>query len=139
VSKTTRLETVYKLRETEEDRARALLANAQRNVAHLSSQLQVAKNRAMADERKGASAAQWSIIESAHVRALHEARQAEHEVNTAKNSLSKSREIYIGAHIKTEALRRVIENRRIEAAQAEEKADRKTMDEVAMLLYMSPA
>ena len=139
MSNKSRLETVYRLRETEEDRARAALADAQRGVLDAEKQLEAAKNRAMADERKTNTAAHWSMVETAHVRALQEARQAEYLVKSAETGLMKKRDMYIGAHTKTEALRRVIETRKAEATRAQEKAEQKTMDEVAMLLFLQPA
>jgi flagellar export protein FliJ len=139
VSKHTRLETVHKLRETEEDRARLAMADAQRHVAAATDALSAARARASLDERRSASAAHWSIIESAHTRALQEARQAERAVQTASDGLSKSRAHYIGAHTKTEALRRAIETRRAEMTRAEAQAEKKTMDEIAMLLHSSAA
>jgi flagellar export protein FliJ len=139
VSKTTRLETVYRLRETEEDRARMALADAQRSVIDASNALTAAKARAAVDERRSASAAHWSLEESAHLRALQEARQAEHAVENASNGLSQTRAHYIGAHSKTEALRKAIEARQAEVVRAEAQAERKTMDEIAMLLRTAAA
>jgi flagellar export protein FliJ len=134
VGKKNRLETVVWLRETEEDRARLAMADAQRHVAAATDALSAAKARARSDERRSASAAHWSLIESAHTRALQEARQAEHAVKAASDGLSQSRAHYLGAHTRTEALRRAIEARRAEEIRAEAQAERKNMDEIAMLL-----
>ena len=134
MGKKNRLETVVWLRETEEDRARLAMAEAQRHVAAATDALSAAKARASSDERRSASAAHWSLVESAHTRALQEARQAEHAVKTASDGLSQSRVRYLGAHTRTEALRRAIEARRAEEIRAEAQAERKNMDEIAMLL-----
>lgn len=139
MSNKSRLETVYRLRETEEDRARAALADAQRSVLDAEKRLEAAKHRAMADERNRSTAAHWSMVETAHVRALQEARQAEFMVKSAETGLMKKRDTYIGAHTKTEALKRVIQTRKAEAMRAQEKAEQKIMDEVAMLLFLQPA
>jgi len=139
VSKKNRLETVVWLRETEEDRARLEMADAQRHVAAANDALSAAKARAKTDERRSASAAHWSLVESAHTRALLEARQAEHAVNAASDGLSQSRARYLGAHTRTEALRRAIESRRKEEARTEAQAERKDMDEIAMLLRAATA
>ncbi len=139
MSRKTRLETVFRLRETEEDRARLALADAQRDVAKATDQLAAARASATADHRKVASAAHWSLIENAHARALHEARQAERVVQKASDGLSQSRARYLGAHTRTEALRKAIEARRAETMREERQAERKTMDEIAMLLYQSVA
>ncbi len=139
MSTKTRLDTVFRLRETEEDRARLQLADAQRDVAAATDQLSAARARAVADHRKLDSAAHWTLIESAHARALQEARQAEHAVAQASDGLSQSRARYLGAHTRTEALRKAIETRRAEVVRAEAQAERKNMDEIAMLLYQSVA
>jgi flagellar export protein FliJ len=139
VSAKTRLDTVFRLRETEEDRAREALAHAQRNVTAATNQLAAAQASATADHRKLASAAHWSLVESAHARALQEARQAERAVQKASDGLSQSRARYLGAHTRTEALRKAIEARRAETVREERKAERKNMDEIAMLLFQSVA
>ena len=139
MSKKIRLETVFRLRETEEDRARQALADAQRHVADARSMLSAAQAKAAADDRRCASAAHWSLVESAHTRALQEARQAERAVQAASDGLSQTRARYIGARTKTEALRRAIDARRAEMARSEAQAERKAMDEIAMLLRTAVA
>ncbi len=139
MSRNTRLQTVFRLRETEEDRARQALADAQRHVAAATDQLSAARERASADHRDGASAAHWTLVESAHARALQEARQAEHAVEKAAVGLSQVRAHYIGAHSRTEALRKAIEARRAETLREERQAERKTMDEIAMILFQKVA
>jgi flagellar export protein FliJ len=139
VGKKNRLETVVWLRETEEDRARVEMADAQRHVAAANNALSAAKARATTDERRSASAAHWSLVESAHIRALQEARQAEHAVQAASDGLSQSRARYVGAHTRTEALRRAIEARHAVEVRAEAQAERKNMDEIAMLLRAATA
>ena len=135
----TRLETVFRLRETEEDRARLALADAQRDVVAATDRLSLARARAVADHRRPASAADWSLVETAHSRALLEARQAEHAVQKASDGLSQSRTRYLGAHTRTEALRKAIEARRAEVVRQELQAERKQMDEIAMLLSRNVA
>jgi flagellar export protein FliJ len=139
VSAKTRLETVFRLRETEEDRARLALADAQRNVNTATDQLSAAKARAAADHRKMDSAAHWSLIETAHARDLQETRQAEHAVQKASDGLSQTRAHYLGAHTRTEAIRKTIEARRAEVLREESQAERKYMDEIAMILYQGVA
>lgn len=137
MSAKTRLETVFRLRETEEDRARVALADAQRDVAAATDRLSAAAARAAADHRKLDSAAHWTLVETAHARALQEARQAEHAVQKASEGLSQSRARYLGAHTRTEALRKAIEARRAEVLREESQAERKSMDEIAILLFQS--
>lgn len=139
MSATTRLDTVFRLRETEEDRARQALADAQRTVDAAKNQLSAAAARAAADHRTLNSAAHWSLIETAHARALQEARQAERAVQKAADGLSQSRAHYLGAHTRTEALRKAIEARRAETLREQSQAERKYMDEIAMLLFQNVA
>lgn len=139
MSRNTRLQTVYRLRETEEDRARQALADAQRTVLAATDELSAARARATADHRTLSSAADWSVIESAHARALQEARQAERAVQKASDGLSQSRARYLGAHSRTEALRKAIEARRAESLREERQAERKSMDEIAILLFQNVA
>lgn len=115
------------------------LADAQRNVVAATDALSAAKARAAADDRRSASAAHWTLIESAHTRALQDARQAERAVQAASDGLTKTRAHYIGARTKTEALRKAIESRRAELQRVEAQAERKTMDEIAMILRAAVA
>ncbi len=131
------MHTVFRLRETEEDRARSELADAQRNVAAATDQLSAARQRVTADHRKLASAAHWSLVESAHAQAVCEARQAERAVEKASDGLSQNRARYLGAHSRTEALRKAIEARRAENLREERQAERKAMDEIAVLLFQN--
>jgi flagellar export protein FliJ len=133
------LDTVYRLRETEEDRARQALADAQRSVDAAKDQLSAASARAAADDRRLDSAAHWSLVETAHTRALQEARQAERAVQSASDGLSQSRARYLGAHTRTEALRKAIEARRAETLREQSQAERKNMDEIAMILFQNVA
>jgi flagellar export protein FliJ len=139
VDKKLRLDTVVRLRETEEDRACRAMADAQRNVSQATQLWTAAQARASTDERNGASAAHWSIVECAHSRALQEARQAERAVQTASEGLSIKRTQYLGAHTKTQAIRKVLESRRTELARAEDRAERKIMDDIATLLFRATA
>lgn len=139
VSKKNRLETVVWLRETEEDRARQAMADAQRSVAAAADALSAAQAKARQDERACASAAHWSMVETAHIRALQEARQAEHAVARASDGLAQTRTRYLGAHTRAEALRKAVETRRAETARADAQAEQKGMDEIAMLLRAAVA
>jgi flagellar export protein FliJ len=139
VSKKNRLETVVWLRETEEDRARQAMADAQRTVAAATDALSAARAKARVDERASASAAHWTMVETAHIRALQEARQAENVVAHASDGLAQSRTRYLGAHTRAEALRKAVETRRAEATRAEAQAEQKGMDEIAMLLRAAVA
>jgi hypothetical protein len=115
------------------------MADAQRHVAAATDAFSAAKARAVTDERREASAAHWSLVELAHMRALQEALQAERAVQTATDGLLQIRARYLGAHTRTESLRRAIEARRAEMVRAEVQAERKNMDEIAMLLHTAMA
>jgi flagellar biosynthesis chaperone FliJ len=79
------------------------------------------------------------MVETAHIRALQEARQAEKVVAHASDGLAKSRTCYLGAHTRAEALRKAVQTRRAEAVRAEAQAEQKGMDEIAMLLRVAVA
>ena len=131
----TRLDAVVRIREVDEDRAKLTLAEAQRLARDAAAAVRSAAARAHVDERRGGTAADWAIVESAHIRALQDARQAEHDERAAAEKLGASRAHYVGARTRAEALRRVLEARRSEMRVAERSAERKAMDEVATLLY----
>ena len=134
MSPRTRLDAVVRLREVDEDRARLLLGEAQRLALATAAAVRTATDRARADERRSGSAADWTLVEGAHIRALLDARQAEHDKQAADKKLGLSREHFVDARSRAESLRRVRESRRSEMQVAERLAEHKTMDEVATVL-----
>jgi flagellar biosynthesis chaperone FliJ len=134
VSPKTRLDAAVRVREVAEDRARMTLAEAQRLAQQTADAVREAAQRALTDERCSGSAADWTIIEFAHIRALQDARRAEVERRAAEEKLGVSRACFVGARTRAEALRRVVEVRRSEMHVAERLTELKEMDEVASLL-----
>ena len=134
MSPTTSLDAAVRVREVDEDRARLTLAEAQRLALATAAAVREAAQRALTDERRSGSAADWTIIEFAHIRALQDARRAELEKRAAEEKLGISRERFVGARRRAEALRRVLESRRSEMRVAEKLTEHKAMDEVATLL-----
>jgi len=129
-----RLDAAVRIREVDEDRARVTLAEAQRLAMKSAAVVHEAAKRALADHRGSGTAADWTLIESAHIRALQDARRAEVEKSAAEEKLGISRERFVGARTRAEALRRVLEARRSEMQAAERLSEHKAMDEVAVLL-----
>jgi flagellar biosynthesis chaperone FliJ len=103
------------------------LAEAQRLALATAAAVREAAQRALADERRSGTAADWTLIEFAHIRALQDARRAEIERRAAEEKLGVAR-------TRAEALRRVLEARRSEMRVAESLTEHKEMDEVATLL-----
>jgi flagellar biosynthesis chaperone FliJ len=130
----TRLDAAVRVREVDENRARMTLAEAQRLALATAAAVREAAQRALADDRRSGTAADWTIIESAHIRALQDTRRAELERRAAEEKLGASRERFVGARARAEALRRVLEARHYEMRVAERLTENKEMDEVATLL-----
>ena len=130
----TRLDAAVRVREVDEDRARMTLAEAQRLALATAAAVREAAQRALADERRSGTAADWTLIEFALIRALQDARRAELERRAAEQKLGVSRERFVGARARAEALRRVLEARHSEMQVAERLSENKEMDEVATLL-----
>ena len=130
----TRLDAAVRVREVDEDRARMTLAEAQRLAFATAAAVREAAQRALADDRRSGTAADWTIIESANIRALQDTRRAELERRAAEEKLGVSRERFVGARARAEALRRVLEARYSEIRVAERLTEHKEMDEVATLL-----
>jgi hypothetical protein len=135
VSPPTRLDAVVRLREVDEDRARNKMAEAQRLALATQAAVHETAARALADERGRGSAADWGLIEVAHIRALAEAKQAERDKLIADEKLGISRAGFVGARTRAETMRRVRESRVSEARVAERQGELKAMDEVATMLH----
>jgi flagellar export protein FliJ len=131
----TRLDAVVKIREKEEDTARIQLSEDQRRELAAIQALAEARERARHDARTSGRAMDWDLADRAHQRALLDARLAEHAVNAAAEKVAASRENYVGAYSKAEAMRRVVETRRTELQKEAEKKEAKQLDEMAALLF----
>lgn len=135
MSPPTRLDAVVRLREVDEDRARNKMAEAQRLALATQAAVRETATRALTDERRRGSADDWSLVENAHIRALADARQAERDKLVAEEKLGQSRQSFVGARTRAEAMRRVRESRLSELRTAERLGELKQMDEVATMLY----
>jgi flagellar export protein FliJ len=131
----TRLDAVVKVREREEDTARIQLSEDQRKQLAAAAALEEAKARARHDARTSGRAVDWDLADRAHQRALLDARLAEHAANAATEKVGNSRDKYVAAYAKAEAMRRVVETRRADIIKEREKAEAKRMDEMATLLF----
>jgi flagellar biosynthesis chaperone FliJ len=130
-----RLDVVVTLRERAEDKARLELAAAQVRALAAAQALQTAAARVRGDERKRGRAVDWDLAESAHARVLVEHRLAERAADDATQKLGSTRERYVGARASADALRRVVDARRVEQVREAEKADSKRLDELATILH----
>jgi flagellar export protein FliJ len=131
----TRLDAVVKIRERDEDTARIALSEDQRRQLAAVAALEEAKARARHDARTSGRAMDWDLADRAHQRALLEARLAEHAVTAADEKVGTSRQKYVTAYSKAEAMRRVVETRRADMVKEAEKAEAKQLDEMATLRF----
>jgi flagellar biosynthesis chaperone FliJ len=131
----TRLDTVVRLRERDEDAAAREVANAERGLRNAQQQLDDAKARALSDFRARNDVAQWELQELAQHRALDESKKAARAVETAKALALKSRERFTTAHQRAEVVRRAADTRREELTRELDRAETKQLDDVAALLF----
>jgi flagellar biosynthesis chaperone FliJ len=131
----TRLDAVVKIRERDEDTARIQLSEDQRRQLAAAKALEDARTRARHDARTSGRAVDWDLADRAHQRALHDARLAEHAANAAQEKVATSREKYVGAYAKAEAMRRIVETRRADIVKEEAKAEEKERDELTTQRY----
>jgi flagellar biosynthesis chaperone FliJ len=130
-----RLDPVVKLEEQREELRLREMAEAGRILKTAEDALTASRARAVADERRSASASDWLLAELSHTRALSDVRAAEHAVRSANDESEATRTRYTQAHSKAEALRRVADIRVGEIIQAREASERRELDEIAVLSY----
>jgi flagellar export protein FliJ len=131
----TRLDAVVRIRERDEDTARIQLSEDQRKQLAAVAALEEAKTRARHDARTSGRAMDWELADRAHQRALLDARLAEHAVTAAAEKVGSSREKYVTAYARAEAMRRVVETRRADIVKEAEKTEAKRLDEMATILF----
>lgn len=135
----TRLDAVVRVREREEDRALRLVADAETAAKRAAEQAAALKEAAQVDHRKAGDATTWELTETAHVRALSDARKAEKDAQRLQSEVTKVRVVYTSAHQRAEVVRRVAETRRDEARRELDKTEEKALDEVASMLWFRKA
>ena len=127
----TRLDPVVQMRERGEESALQGLARAQQAIARARDRLRAMNDRAAADERAAGEAAMWAAEESAHTRALQEARAVERELAQAHGAERAARAAYERAWRDAEATRRLREKIRQDLAHDAEKREQRALDELA--------
>lgn len=135
----TRLDTVVRLREREEEQAAQAVAKAETVVRQAMEKHEEARARQMRDLRARQDVSHWETAELAHHRALEDARRAEREVVEAKKSAHQVRALYTSAHQRAEVVRRAAETRRDELRREEGRRESRQLDEVASLLFTRKA
>ena len=110
----TRLDRLVQVRERGEDAALENLARAQSSLGRATERLAGLRQEARSDGRGRGAAQLWILEEAAHVRALHDVRNAEREVASAMKKEQQARVGYTAAHRDAEAARRVQEKKRTE-------------------------
>jgi flagellar export protein FliJ len=130
-----RLDPVVRLKEQREQLSLRALADSARQLAAAEDHLRRAKDAATADRRKAglAPASEWLLTELSHTRALADVRQAELAVAAANQVSTSSRSHYATAHSDAEALRKVTAVRVEELQRERDAAERRELDELAML------
>lgn len=132
----TRLDAVVKIREKDEEQARRVLADAQRQAEAARQAAEEARERARHDGRAPGLASQWDLADSANARALQEASVADQKVQAAGDHLNKSQQKYAGAYRRAEVIRRVATARRSELMAQAAAVERKQFDELSVLLHV---
>ena len=135
----TRLDTVVRLREREEERAGQAVAKAESQVRAAMERRDAAHARQMQEFGGRLDASHWETAERARNRALLEEQQAEREVDHARKVASQVRAAYLSAHQRAEVVRRVADSRQKEAVREENRTEARQLDDVAGILFVRKA
>lgn len=131
----TRLDPVVRLREQDEDEARRALAAQLQQLRALRDAEARAHAATRLDGRQSAAAAQWDLVDQAHVRALAAAEQARAEVRAAEERERQVRAAHHQAHARAEAVRRVAEARREELRTEWSRREARALDDIAVAAF----
>jgi flagellar biosynthesis chaperone FliJ len=132
----TRLDSVVRLREREEEKAAQAVGRAERAVHSAMAKVEAAHDRAMADFRVKNDISQWELQELAQHRAVAEEKKAQREAEAARQAALQVRSVYTRAHQRAEVVRRVSETRRDEAQREESRLETKNLDDVAAMMFV---
>src|SRR5687768_6269367 len=118
----TRLDPVIRLEEHREERSLQALAAANRQLQEAQKLLEHARTQAKEDHRQAGPAGLWELVDSAHVHARRALNDAEKHADSAQNVQGTSRQAYLNAYTRAEAIRRVATTRREEKLREDDKA-----------------
>jgi len=135
----TRLDTVVRLRERDEEKAGQAVAKAESAVRAAAEKRDEARARQMKDSRQREDVSHWEALELARHRALSDEKKAEKELEQARRSAGQVRAVYVSAHQRAEVVRRVADARREEATREEGRVEARHLDDVAGLLFTRKA
>lgn len=131
----TRLDTVVRLRERDEEERAQNLAKAEVEAREAAQRATQARQNTLRDERNRGDASRWAMAEVAHQRALLESKRADHDAARLRQDADGARVNYTAAHQQAEVVRRVADHRRSEIAQEQNRAEDRALDDVATLLF----
>jgi flagellar biosynthesis chaperone FliJ len=135
VAPATRLDPVLRLKERDEQRAARELARAAAETVSARERLDASATRARRDERRDGPAREWLIVEAAHGRALVELSRDATRVRESGARERAARGVCADVHRRTETVRRAVEVRRREIREERARAERRSFDEIAALLF----
>ena len=129
----TRLDPVIRLEEHREERSLQALAAANRRLQEAQNLLEQARTQAKEDHRQAGSAGLWELVDSAHVHARHALHDAEKHAHSAQNVQGTSRQAYLSAYARAEAIRRVATTRREEKVLQDDRAAEKEVGDLMLM------
>jgi flagellar protein FliJ len=135
----TRLDAVVTVRERSEEKALRQVVEAEARAKTAAEKAEALRAATLVDHRRTADAATWELLETAHVRAISDARRAQKDAEQAQAQVGQVRLVYTAAHQQAEVVRRVADARREEAQKEIDRAEDKQLDEVASLLWFRKA
>ena len=131
----TRLDSLVKLRESEEERARIDLARAAQAKAKAEAEHREAVAKARHDGRSAGCAKRWELVDSAHLRSVAEKHAAAEKAQLAKAGEDRARTSVENAHKRREIASRAANRRRHELIVDANSKELKSADQVATLIY----
>ncbi len=131
----TRLDSLVKLRESEEERARIDLARAAQAKAKAEAEHRLAVEKARHDGRQAGCAKQWELVDSSHLRSIAEKHAAGERATAAKAGEERARSSVENAHKQRDIATRAADRRRHELVVHANAKELKAADQVATLIY----
>lgn len=94
-----------------------------------------ARARSLRDDRTRGDASSWAMLEAAQAQAIAQAKSAAHDARALRQAADGVRVQYTHAHQRAEVVRRVVDHRREETVRELDRAEDKSLDEVAVLMF----
>ncbi|MCP4503201.1 MAG: hypothetical protein GY822_24965 [Deltaproteobacteria bacterium] len=126
---------LLRVRKSQEEQARAMRAQAAMAKQAAKEAMERVHRESQRDHRQRGDAQLWSMMDVAHGQKLRELKEATDAFSSAKSALDEAAELHLERRKDERVVQRMSEKRILEQKKAEERRERKELDDLAVMRF----